>query len=115
MQSLHPIRSIKTLVAEVGMLPDGPFTWNITLVIRCLALAIYFFALMGVAHAALPLKCYLFVFGDALHVNRLPISNLLTCAKYRPMNPPVDLMISPLIKPKHDTQDVDESLVSAYC
>jgi hypothetical protein len=97
------------------MLPDGSFTWNNTLVIRCLALAIFFSAHVGVAHAALPLKCYLFIFGDALHVNRLPITNLLAGAKYIPMNPPVDLMINPLIKPKHDTQDVDESLVSAYC
>jgi hypothetical protein len=64
---------------------------------------------------ASPLKCYLFVFGDPLHVNRPPISKLLAGAKYRPMNPPVDLMINPLIKAKHDTQDVDESLLSAYC
>ena len=56
MQSLHPIRSTKTLVAEVGMLPDGPFTWKITLVIRCPALAIYFFALMGVAQAQMGIK-----------------------------------------------------------
>jgi len=55
-QSLHPIRSIKTLVAEDGMLPDGSSTWNNTLVIRCLALAIYFFALMGVAHAQMGIK-----------------------------------------------------------
>lgn len=56
MQSPHPIRSIKTLVAEVGMLPDGPFTWNITLVPRCPALAIYFFTLMGVGHAQMGIK-----------------------------------------------------------
>jgi hypothetical protein len=64
---------------------------------------------------ASPLKCYLFIFGDPLHLNRLPNSRLLAGGKYRPMNPPVDLMINPLIKPKHDTQDVDESLLSAYC
>ena len=55
------------------------------------------------------------IFGDALQVNRLPMSKLLAEAKYRPINPPVDLMINPLIKPKHDTRDVDESLDSAYC
>ena len=83
--------------------------------IRFLVLAICFSALVGVAHAASPLKCYLFIFGDPLHLNRLPNSRLLAGGKYRPMNPPVDLMINPLIKPKHDTQDVDESLVSAFC
>ena len=64
---------------------------------------------------ASPLKCYLFVFGDALQVNRLRISKLLAEAKYRPINPPVDLMINPLTKPKHETRDLNASPDSAYC
>lgn len=64
---------------------------------------------------ASPLKCYLFVFSDALQVNRLPTRKLVAEAKYRPITPPVDLMINPLTKPKHDTRDLNESLDSAIC
>jgi len=54
-------------------------------------------------------------FCNFLQKDRISVRNLLAEPKYRPINPPVELLINPLTKPEHDTGEVTESVVSAYC